>query len=285
MLGIKKMNGLVKTSVISALLATTTAMYATNPVKKDAQPNQTEVVSKTGAEALKAMNLQEVNQASVPTIHNSRIDNTFRKFAKNEQEKSAINSLISSMYPKKGTFLASALMQHELDRQQLFLLLEERGDLLKKNNLNPQLGNEISRYGSNFYKSVRPNAKAVDKWVDNDYTPKIMGLLHFDHKPTAEEVIERLDDIAAKKANFTSDDLRYYQTASNLFYYNNVKKQKNNQTLSELIAHKIFTIDNIIFKKLLTNYNFFGENSKYNQYDRLSDFYGDWMDTVKPTGK
>ncbi len=282
-------NKIAKASLLSTIIMSSALLYATKPITNvNATPkqNQTEVVSKSGAEALRAVSLQGVTQASVPTVHNQRIDNTFMKFPTTEAEKIEYKSVLDAMYTNLGTFLASAQIQHELDRQQLFLLLEEKGDLLVKNNLNPELGNRIKEYGSDFYKSVRPSAKIIDKWLDNDYTPKILGLLYFDHKPSAKEVLDRLDDIAKNKVNFSSDDMFKYSLACDGFTgANKINSKSNNFLLSELIAFKIFTIDSIIFKKTLKNSNVFGENSKYTRAVGLSSFYDRWINTVKPQAK
>lgn len=278
--GISSINGLIKTSVVATLLAGSSALYASNPIKDiNNKPNNTEILSREGADALKAMRVNEINQTAVPTVHNKRIDDTFRKFAKDDEEKKLINSLIDGMYPTKGTFLTSALLQHELDRQQYFLLLEEKGNLLIKNNINPELGKEVSIYGSDFYKSVRPHAKEIDKWIDDEYTPRILGNLSFDHKPTAKEVIDRLDDIVENRSNFKTNEVTSYNFASDVF----IKKQLNNRTddlaLSELIAFKMYMIDKTIFEKTSKNNDFFKNNG------RLTDFYNEWIETVEPTGK
>ena len=75
---------------------------------------------------------QNVKQTTVPTVHNTRLDNTFKKFARTGQEIQQVNTFINSLYKNKGTFLASAHIQHELDRQQIYLMLNENTDLLIK---------------------------------------------------------------------------------------------------------------------------------------------------------
>ncbi len=224
---------------------------------------------------------QDVKQTTVPTIHNTRIDNTFRKFARTGQEIQQVNTFINSLYQNKGTFLASALIQHELDRQQIYLLLNENTDLLIR--VNPNLGKEVKEIGTDFYKSVRPNAKHVSEWLDKNYTPKLMGLLYFDHKPTAEEVIDRLDDIAENKANFSSDDILKYTIASNSFKrLNKINDKSDDISLSNLIAFKMFMIDKIIFKQTLENNDFFGKDSQFRKYANLEGYYNDWMNCVSP---
>ena len=195
--GISSINGLVKTCVISALLAGTTVLYASNPIKKGAQPNQTEIDSEAGTEALNATSLQGVQQTFVPSVNNPRLDATFRKFAKNDNEKKEINDIINSIYKEEGTFLASVYIQHEIDRQQLGALLDENTDLLSK--INPELAKKVREIGSKFYKSVRPIKENVEDKIEKSYTPEIFSLLAFDHIPNAKEVIKRLDSIADKR--------------------------------------------------------------------------------------
>lgn len=275
-------NKIARAGILGGLLMGAVTLNASNPITTiDKAPNQTEVVSKEGAAALKAASLQVVQQNS--TIHNTRIDNMYRKFASNTEEKNTVNSIIKSTYAEKGSSLASAILQHELDRQQLFLLLEENGDLLIKNDLNPKLGEDIAKFGPDFYKSVRPNAKKISDWLDNKYTPALLGLLAFDYKPNAKEVIKRLDDIAENKANFNTDDILMYKVSSNSYKTRNKINDKTSETdLLELIAYKMNLIDKIIFKKTLTNNDVFGANSRLNKYTILADYYDNWMRTVSP---
>ena len=275
-------NKIIRAGVLGGLLMGAVTLNASNPITNtDKTPNQTEVVSKEGAAALRAISLQGVQQATVPSVHNTQIDNLFIKFASTPEEKKEISAVINSMYTDGGTFLASALLQHELDRQQLLLLLEEKGDMLTKNELNPELGESIKKFGSDFYKSVRPNSKTINNWLNNKYTPDMMEYLGFDHKPNAEEVIKRLDYIAEHQVNFSSDNfLQYVLNSDSYINRNNLKGKTDAISLSKIIAHKMFSIDFIIFKKSLTNCNVFGPNSKFNQFSELKDYYEKWMKTV-----
>ena len=281
-------NKIAKTGIISGLLMGAVALKATNPitnVKQTPNQNQTEIVSKAGADALRAANMQGVQQNSVPTVHNQRLDNLFRKFATNEEEKKMVNSVINATYSTKGTFLAAAFIQHELDRQQICLLTEEKGDLLTKNGINPELGEKIKKFGSDFYKSVRPNAKKVEEWLDKHYSPNLLNLLSFDNKPSGEEVIKKLDDIAENKVSFELDDIIDYHVATDDFKRKNIQNKTDNLSMSELIAFKMFTIDQILIKKTLTNCNFFGKDSQFAKYANLEGYYDDWMNSVSPARK
>ena len=276
-------NKIARAGVIGTLLMSAVALKASNPITNvNKTPNQTEVVSKEGASALRAASLgvNEVQQGTVQTVRNKRIDNIFRKFAENANDLNEINRIINNVYKNYGTFLASAQIQHELDRQQLYILLKEKTGKLAK--INPSLGKEVKEIGPNFYKSVRANGKHVEKWLNEEYTPSVLALLDFDHKPTAEEVIKRLDDIAEGKANFTIDDIIDYHVFSDYFIEKNINNKKDNLSMSDLIAYKMFVIDKIIFKKVLEINDFFGKDSQFRKYANLKGYYDDWMDSVSP---
>ena len=283
--GISSINGFIKTGLVSALLAGSSALYASNPIKKDVQPNKTEVVSKEGAEALKAANLQGIQQTSVPTVSNLKLNATFRKFAKNADDKQAINEIISDIYKDEGTFLGSVYVQHEIDRQMLGVLLDGNTDILINNNINPTLGKEVKKIEQEFYKTVKPNAQKVTDWLTQIYTPAILKLVEFDHKPNSEEVIKRLDYIAEEKAKFDLDDMIEYHVFSDNFQRNELKNRTDNQALSDLAAYKMFMIDKLIIKNALYNHRVFNYNERYSNGGSLKNYYEDWMKSVEPKGK
>ena len=283
--GIPAINNIATKGLISALLvgsigAKTVAMTK-NEVNSDTRQN-TELVSKEGAAAIKSANMPSIMQTSVPIFGNTKLNAIFLKFAEDEKEKAQFKNLLNQMYKNQGTFLASAQIQHELDRQQLFLLLNCKGNQLISRGLNPSLGNRIQEFGEDFYKSVRPNEKKVRQWLNKDYSPAMMALLSFDHAPNAKEVVARIDKIAEERANFTSDDVSFYYAASEDFKRKKLNNRTDDRSMSDLIAFKMFTIDKIIFKKTLKNNGVFGPDSKFNKFVSLSSFYNDWMGTVQP---
>lgn len=277
-------NKIARTGVLGALLMGSVALKATNPitnVNKTPNQNQTEIVSKEGAEALKSMSLQGVNQAEITTVHNQRIDNTFRKFANDAEVLNQINTIIKDVYNDYGTFAASAQLQHELDRQQLYLLLNQDTNTLNK--LNSKLAKEVKEIGPAFYNGVKNNdVNRITTWLDDEYSPSLIGLLSFDHKPTAKEVIAKIDTIAEKKVNFNFDNVIDYHVFSDGFKKTALGNKTDDLSLSELIAYKIFIIDKIIMEKSLKNSNFFGKNSFFSEHLSLESYYEDWMNTVSP---
>ena len=278
-------NKIAKAGILSGLLMGAVTLNATNPITKTKAPeqNQTEIVSKEGAAALRATSLQGIQQVSVPTVHNQKLDNALRKYIESPEDKEYIDGIINNIYKDNGTYLGSALMQHEIDMQQLCSFMSGNHDVLIKNNINPEFGKTIKEFGPAFYKTVTPREEKVVNWLMNSYTPNLTNDLQFDHKPTAEEVCIRLDNIAKTKAGFTRDDIIDYTALNNRFIKNKIKMNKDTQSMSDLIAYKIYLIDKIMFEKELGGIGVFKDIGRFekNGYNILH-YYREWITSVDP---
>ena len=160
--GISSINKFVKTGIASALLASSAALYASNSIKHDAEPNQMEVISKAGAEALKSTAMQGVTQTSVPTEHHAGLDRTLRKYIESEDDKQYIDNIINNVYKNNGTYLGSAIIQGEIDFQQFGAFIAKNMNLLIKNNIDPPLGNKINSFGPEFFKTLNSEKQILD---------------------------------------------------------------------------------------------------------------------------
>ena len=56
--------------------------------------------------------------------------------------------MVNEFYKNYGTFLASAVIQHELDRQQLYTLFDEDTKTLSR--INPKLAERVKEFGPDF---------------------------------------------------------------------------------------------------------------------------------------
>ena len=224
--------------------------------------------------------IQVTQSSTVPTVHNQRLDDLYRRFASNEEEVNQVNSMVNEFYKNYGTFLASAVIQHELDRQQLYTLFDEDTKTLSR--INPKLADKVKEIGPVFYKAVKPNKDRVIQWLEEEYSPKIMQFLSFDHIPTAIDVLNKLDDIAEKKVNFTKDEVSMYNQELDDFKARYTRNRADNISRSELIAFKMFVIDKIILKKSLGNSNFFRKEYYFDKHTGIGGYYSDWMDSVSP---
>ena len=188
--------------------------------------------------------------------------------------------MVNEFYKNYGTFLASAVIQHELDRQQLYTLFDEDTKTLSR--INPKLAERVKEFGPDFYKAVKPNKDRVIQWLEEEYSPKMMQLLSFDHIPTAVDVLNKLDDIAEKKVNFTKDEVSMYNQELDDFKARYTRNRADNISRSGLIAFKMFVIDKIIFEKSLRNSNFFRKEYYFDKHTGIGGYYSDWMDSVSP---
>ncbi len=248
---------------MTGILSVTCNVGAFQPVSD----NLTEVASKESA-------------AAVPTVHNQRLDDLYRKYVSNEDEENQINTIVDALYDTYGTFLASAVIQHNLDREQLFTLLDEDTRTLSR--FYPELVERFRRIDPEFYKSVKPNARRLVCWLEVEYSPKLLEFLFFDNMPTAHEVLERLDYIANHIVNFTEDDVLTYNQSLEHFKERYTRNRADTESLSELISYKMFLIDKIMLKVALKNYKFLNRDYYFTNYTGIEGYFGVWMDSVSP---
>lgn len=277
--GISAVNSTVRKFVFGAAIAGTAMLLgASSPIKNtraESEPQRTELMSRETANALRVNSLQQT--PTVPTVHNPKLDATFKKFAESTEELNSFNNLLSNIYTGNGTYLGSALLQKEIDIQMLYALITKNTNVVIKNNINPQLGRKIEGFGDPFYATITPNAEIIDKWSDR-YTQIINNNLQFDHKPTAEEVSDRLDYIAENKMKFTKEEIIQYKVYCNDFLHNHIKDKRGIQPASDLLAYKMFMIDKIAFAKELYGEGVFG----YGAFDEIRSYYNEWMESVAP---
>ena len=245
---------LVKTVAMSALLAGSVALGATNPVKTTKQnsiPNQTEVVSKDGAEAVKVMTLPQQPKPAVPTVHNKKLDDKFLNFCETEEDKRIVNDFISNTYKQSGSYLGSATIQQNLDLNAFLAFLNGDIEILK--NFDEEAYNKIDR---DAMKQVVEKSEPIKQWLNENYFNAYNEPFgQFDHPPDAEEVSQALDkyvnedpnDLFGRRLvednyNFTSRLLRRSLEKTNLD-----KIQKDTYS----IAHKVHCADHLMFSNLL----------------------------------
>lgn len=282
--GISSISGIVRTGVISALIAGSAALYATNPAKKDTQPNQTEVVSKAGAEAIKTISLQEIQQNSVPTNNNYKLDNMLKKFIESDEDKKYVEGILNTIYKEYGLFMGSALMQHEIDTQQFYAFMTKNTNVLTKNNINPELGKKIESFGPKFFEKITPHENLVN-WVEEKYTPSIIKNLKTDNTNGANDICEKLNKIAElTKALSEEDVIEYYKECDN-FITQKGKKKFNDIDKADFSAFQMFMLDKLILNKLLKLQNVYNSDSPEFDNKNVEYYFLQWMDSVKPSAK
>ena len=284
--GISPITNFGKKATMKALFAglMTLGAGAANLNKQNSNTTTpTELVSKDAAAAMKANAISPQTAQTVQDIHNYKLDKTLRMFIESEEDKEYIEQFISDVYKGNGIFLGSALLQNEIDVQNLYAFMTNNTKVLK-NGLNPKLGEKIESFGAAFSKTTIPNEKAVFDWVFKTYIPYIKNALSFDHQPTAKEVSERLDLIASK-IGFDKDDIIDYYVYSDGFVRNKLHNNKTQQNLADYVAHKMFMIDRLFIIKSLRNIGVFGDGSFVKDNKGVNDYYIQWMESAQPKGE
>ena len=244
----------------------------------------TELVSKEAAAAMRANAISpQATTQTVPTTHNVKLDNTLRKFIETEEDKTYIEGVINKTYAEKGLYLGSAIIQNEIDVQNLYMFMTVNTKFMKEK-LNPELGKKIESFGSEFSKTILPNEKAMTEWVLDKYVPYISQVLTFDHKPTAKEVDDRFDEII-KKIGFNRDNIIDFHVYSDGFVKNKLHNNKTQQNLADYIAYKMFLIDRMMMAKAMNKSNIFNIDSFVKDLKGVYEYYVEWMEAAQPKGE
>ena len=219
---------IVRAGALSALMAGSVAMYSTNPVKtkKTENPPQTEVVSKEGAEAVKAMNFQQ-QKPTVPTVHNKKLDETLKKFFDKEEDLKNIDETLNNLYKNCGTYMASAVIQQQIDYNMFLAFLDGNVDILKKFN-----SDSYKYIDADAFKYVQDKKDKILEWLKPNYSLVLSPVFNsFDHPPDAEELSQVLDKYVNEQKSNLFDDRSFYgnYTGSNEQYKEKLENTNKNQ--------------------------------------------------------
>jgi len=271
MIKISAINGAAKKAALGAMLAGSVAMFASNPIKtaKTDTPSQTEVVSKDGAAALKAITFpQQMQTPTVPTVHNKALDEKLLKFADNEEEKKHITEYMSNIYNINGSYLGSAMLQQTLDLNMFLEFLDGNIEILKK--IDEKAYNKIDKESM---KKVTEKSEPIKKWLNENYFNVYNEPFgQFDHPPDYKEVNDALDDYIKKDPYELFNNYVAYDFAK-INYDIELKKSNmdNVQKNSNLIAAKTHTANEILFRNLLRATGFDKNNDVIKNYNEFMD--------------
>lgn len=262
---------LVKTVALSALLAGSVALGATNPVKTTKQgsmPNQTEVVSKDGAEAVKAMTLPQQPKPAVPTVHNKKLDEKFLKLAETDDEKKYVNDLLSKIYITNGSYLGSAMVQQNIDINMFLAFLDGDIEILKNFDgeyrvtpwSNPEgTYYDVAKmcYDEKTKEKISDLNSKVGEWINENYFNIYSNVFNTDHSPDFEETQGMFDKFFSSLDDYEfSPGSKMFKNV-NLNYINNVIPEEVNNSKSDetqknmdMFAVKINDADQHLFWNL-----------------------------------
>jgi hypothetical protein len=247
-----------KKAALGAMLASSVAMFASNPIKtaRTENPQQTEVISKDGAEALKALTFpQEKQTPAVPTVHNQKLDEKFLKLADNDEEKKFMEDFLSNIYNSNGSYLASATIQQNIDLNMFLAFLDGNIEILKR--FDEEAYNKIDR---DAMQKVAEKSGPIKEWLNENYFAVYnQPFGQFDNPPDAEEVSNALD----KYLNEDPYNLFGGETSIDRNYtlLNNICKRRlantnydNIQKGSNYVAYQVVNADYLLFFSLLKSF-------------------------------
>lgn len=256
MIKISAINSAAKKAALGAMLASSVAMFASNPIKtaRTETPQQTEVISKDGAEALKALTFpQEKQTPAVPTVHNQKLDENILKFFDTEEDITNAKNVLNEIYDNNGTYMASLLIQQQIDYNMFLAFLNGDSKIVEK-------------FYSHLAEDLRLDALKIDQniidqvmeWLEPNFFLVIQPVIdNFDHPPDANELIQAIN----KYVN--EDPSKFYHIRPRFFdgnfnkgndYFRKQQEKYNNSNIqkdSDYIAKQIHTADFLLFDELL----------------------------------
>lgn len=255
---VSAINGVAKKAALGAMLFSSVVMFATTPNRntRTENPPQAEVVSREGADALKAITFPGFQQnTTVPTVHNKKLDENFLKFCNTSEEKRMINEFINNIYNEYGTYLGSANVQMNIDYNMFLEFLNGNIEILKKFD-----ENAYNKIDKEAMKQVKEKSGPIIEWLNANYFSNVykQPLGQFDHMPTAEEVNTALDKYVNEDPYNLFDNKKVegdYKFANNLID-NSLKQTGLSQVLKDSysVAHRVFSADYVLFFTLLKTY-------------------------------
>ena len=257
--GATAINGIARKSAIGAVIASSLLLGAYSPIKSEKQdktPQQTELMSKESAEALKVNSLQQ--SIPVPTVHNKKLDEMILAFADNEQERKSVIDWLNNLYEDYGTYSASAIIQHGIDSEMFSLFLNDNRDYVKKFPYSDM--SFLANAAAGELNGIDAQKDTIMQWIETYHGAIFAPVISsFSQKPNAKEFITALDNYVKKDefGIFGNDYATYYrqsETRSALIHAI-IKKFRptddDTQYFSAVIAEKIYQADLLVFRLLL----------------------------------
>ena len=244
-------NSAAKKAALGAMLASSVAMFASNPIKtaRTEKPQQTEVVSKDGAEALKALTFpQEKQTPAVPTVHNQKLDEKFLKLADNDEEKKFMEDFLSNIYNSNGSYLASATIQQNIDLNMFLAFLDGNIEILKR--FEGEYRDNLSEFnGLSYYKAANgyfdneTRTKIADlnnkirTWISENYFNIYAEPFTFDHPPYYDELQDRIDKFDEHNDLEFAPGIKIFEDTDSKIIYNgnSIMRSRISKTYSDPI--------------------------------------------------
>lgn len=205
-------------------------------------PEQTEIISKAGAEALKN-NAYTLEVSSFK--HNKDLDKLYLKNCDIEKSTKYKKSILKSLYNVYGTYGATIEIQREIDNASL----KEAFDL----------------YLNHYKLDNKTKIKAIEiiadfeKWQNDVYYTELLKAEVEMYKkipyPNVEQAIKIIDEHINNSEFFTKEDIKSYHGNSKKYQARQEKKDSE-KAKADLLAYKVHLLNTLAFNKILIKFNF-----------------------------
>lgn len=293
---VSAINGVAKKAALGAMLFSSVVMFATTPNRntRTENPPQAEVVSREGAEALKAITFPGFQQnPAVPTVHNQKLDEKLLKLTDPEYIQDT-RDYLDTEYKTSGSYLGSVYIQQAIDYNMFLEFLNGNIDILKNFEGEYKVTPE-SRPEGTYYDVARmcydekTKAKLADlnnkvgKWVEENYFSIYSDAFKTDHTPDYDETSQMFENFFSTLDNYEfSPGYKMFETLS-LNYVNNGIEEKMSQSKApeaqkemDIFAVKTHYTDFTLFWNLSQIYS---DSTSYGKMYKLLQVF---MQAVEP---
>lgn len=260
------MNSVVKTPAVRNIATATMLTLGVLGVgacaggnsNKTADNAQTEIVSVEGAEALKAAAIP--NQPIYSNEPNKKMVDALTKL-----ELGGVLKHYNNLCKSQGTFLATAYAQNSIDY--LMMLNRNENTLMREiketYGLNANTREDLKSIRGFIFDNINDFYDYIDTLKTGyvqDFTYAIKG------KKSAQEVSLALDELIATQKNLSAKDKKKYAKSVEFFKKSQPDEIRNSlQGWTDLIAFKIYKIDELVYKKGISEIKSLTSSKYYNE--------------------
>jgi len=222
----------------------------------------------------------EVDELTI--VHNPKLDAMFKCFFGGQNAAAAVDDMLSETYSTYGTYMATVIIQHQVDYNMFLAFINGDSWMLKQFPDN-EARHQAAVSGDNT--AMRAQKENIMVWLNSNYVDLYTRIFaQFDHKPMADELEKALDRfVEANELNtFGGDYNTDYILPSEEF-----KRQQEESNLdaeqkaSDLMAYKTYLADMMLFKQLIKSV---GVDLESIDNEKLAQTYlKGYMPTVAPT--
>ena len=215
-----------------------------------------------------------------PTVRNGRLDATFKTFFGGDEASEEVDNNLVGTYETYGTYMAAAIIQHQIDYN-IFLAFLNGDTWMLKQFPNNSANHKAALQGDN--KTMQTHREKLQGMLDltynNLYNPVY---IRFDHNPLAYELAQALDAfVRDNEPGCFGDDYETEYQAPTVAFVKKLSQTGWNEITTGIymVAHRVYLADMMMFRQLLATS---GIDLYSNDNEILEQTFRAYMSTVEP---